>query len=44
MLREEATFADPHLESLLPSVKPSRRGCIAAGGSLGFALAAGRSL
>ena len=41
MLREPATFADPHLESLLPSVKPSRRGFIAAGGSLGFALAAG---
>ncbi len=41
MLRDQATFADPHLESLLPSVKPSRRGFIAASGSLGFALAAG---
>jgi carboxymethylenebutenolidase len=41
MLREPATFDDPHLESLLPSVKPSRRGFIAASGSLGFALAAG---
>jgi len=41
MLRDPTTFADPQLESLLPSVRPSRRGFIAAGSSLGFALAAG---
>ena len=41
MLPESATFADPHLESLLPAVKPSRRGFIAASGAVGFALAAG---
>ncbi|MCY7305197.1 MAG: dienelactone hydrolase family protein [Rhodoferax sp.] len=41
MLRDQNSFADPHLESLLPSVKPSRRGFIATSGSLGFALAAG---
>lgn len=41
MLRDEDKFADPHMESLLPAVKPSRRGFIAASGSLGFALAAG---
>lgn len=41
MLNDPTTFTDPHLESLLPTVKPSRRGFIAAGGSLGFALAAG---
>jgi len=41
MLPDQNSFADPHLESLLPSVKPSRRGFIATSGSLGFALAAG---
>ena len=40
-LHEKDTFADPHMESLLPAVKPSRRSFIAASGSLGFALAAG---
>jgi len=37
----EDKFADPHMESLLPAVKPSRRAFIAASGSVGFALAAG---
>ncbi len=41
MLHDQRQFADPHLESLLPVVKPSRRGFIAASGTLGFALAAG---
>ena len=41
MLRDPNQFADPHLESLLPAQTPSRRGFIAASGSLGFALAAG---
>ncbi len=41
MPRDQETFADPHLNSLLPAVTPSRRGFIAASGSLGFALAAG---
>lgn len=35
-------FSDPHLESLLPAVQSSRRGCVAAvTGVVGFALAAG---
>lgn len=41
MLQEQETFADPHMNSLLPTVTPSRRGFIAASTSLGFALAAG---
>lgn len=41
MLRDQETFADPHMNSLLPAVTPSRRRFIAASGSLGFALAAG---
>ena len=41
MLHDQNQFADPHLESLLPAQTPSRRGFIAASGSLGFALAAG---
>ena len=41
MLNESQSFADPHLESLLPEVKSSRRGFLAAGGGVGFALAAG---
>ena len=41
MLRDQDRFADPHMESLLPALKPSRRGFMAASGSLGFALAAG---
>ena len=42
MLRDPPTFADPHLESLLPAVQSGRRGFIAAATSIvGFALAAG---
>ena len=38
---DQNQFPDPHMDSLLPAMKPSRRGFIAASGSLGFALAAG---
>ncbi len=42
MQQEESTFADPHLESLLPAVQSSRRGFMAAAATtVGFALAAG---
>ena len=41
MLHESETFADSHLESLLPAVRPSRRGFLASSGAVGFALAAG---
>ena len=41
MLHEQENFADPHMNSLLPALAPSRRGFITAGTSLGFALAAG---
>lgn len=41
MLNESDTFADTQLESLLPAVKPSRRGFLASSGAVGFALAAG---
>ena len=42
MLDEKGKFADPHMESLLPAVKFSRRGFIASSASVaGFALSAG---
>jgi carboxymethylenebutenolidase len=41
MLNTQEQFTDPHMESLLPAQKPSRRGFIAAGSLAGFALAAG---
>lgn len=41
MQQESSTFADPHLESLLPPVQSSRRGFMAAATTVGFALAAG---
>ena len=42
MLKDPVTFADPHLESLLPPVQSSRRGFMAAATTaVGFALAAG---
>ncbi len=42
MQHDQTTFADPHLESLLPAVMSGRRGFIAAATSVvGFALAAG---
>ena len=42
MLEDKATFADPHMESLLPEVKFSRRGFLASSASVaGFALSAG---
>ena len=42
MLNEKSGFADPHLESLLPEVKFSRRGFIASSASVaGFALSTG---
>ena len=42
MLEDKTTFADPHMESLLPEVKFSRRGFLASSASVaGFALSAG---
>lgn len=42
MLQDPTTFADSHLESLLPAVQSSRRGFMAAATTVvGFALAAG---
>lgn len=42
MLDEKGKFADPHMESLLPEIKFSRRGFLASSASVaGFALAAG---
>ncbi len=42
MLDEKGTFADPHMESLLPAVTFSRRGFLASSASVaGFALSAG---
>ena len=41
MLHASETFADSHLESLLPAIRPSRRGFLASSGAVGFALAAG---
>ncbi len=41
MTQPQASFADPHLESLLPEVTFDRRGFMASGASVGFALAAG---
>lgn len=41
MPQDHALFADPQMESLLPAVRPSRRGFMAAGATVGFALAAG---
>jgi len=41
MQHEQTAFADPHLESLLPPVRSSRRGFVAAATTVGFALAAG---
>ena len=42
MLDDKKTFDDPHMESLLPAVKFSRRGFIASSASVaGFALSAG---
>ena len=38
---ETPRFEDPHLESLLPAVAFNRRGFLASGGAVGFALAAG---
>jgi len=40
-MNDRANFDDPHMESLLPAVKFSRRGFLASGISGGFALAAG---
>ncbi len=39
--QDSTTFADPHLESLLPPVQSNRRGFMAAATTVGFALAAG---
>jgi len=41
MPTDTTTFADPHLESLLPKTESSRRGFLAAASTVGFALAAG---
>ncbi len=42
MLDQKGTFADPHMESLLPAVTFSRRGFLASSASVaGFALSAG---
>lgn len=41
MLQNPPSFADPHLESLLPDVQSNRRGFMAAATTVGFALAAG---
>jgi carboxymethylenebutenolidase len=41
MLQEQNKFTDPHMESLLPAQRPSRRGFIATSSLAGFALAAG---
>lgn len=41
MQQDPATFADPHLASLLPAVQSSRRGFMAAATTVGFALATG---
>ena len=42
MLNDKTSFADPHMESLLPPVKFNRRGFMASSASMaGFALAAG---
>ena len=42
MLEDKTTFADPHMESLLPEIKFSRRGFLASSASVaGFALSAG---
>lgn len=40
-MNERAKFADPHMESLLPEVKFSRRGFLASAAATGFALGAG---
>jgi len=40
-MNDIAQFGDPHLESLLPKVKFSRRGFLASAAASGFALAAG---
>ena len=40
-MNDRAKFSDPHLESLLPEVKFSRRGFIASSVATGFALSAG---
>ncbi len=41
MLEQKPGFADPHLNSLLPEVTFNRRGFLASGASVGFALSAG---
>jgi carboxymethylenebutenolidase len=41
MLEQRPGFADPHLNSLLPEVTFNRRGFLASGASVGFALSAG---
>ncbi len=41
MFNDKATFADPHMESLLPAIQSNRRGFLAAASTVGFALAAG---
>ena len=38
---DSTTFADPHLESLLPATQSNRRGFLAGASTAGFALAAG---
>jgi carboxymethylenebutenolidase len=38
---DSTTFADPHLESLLPATQSNRRGFLVAASTAGFALAAG---
>jgi carboxymethylenebutenolidase len=40
-MNDPAKFADPHMESLLPEVKFSRRGFLASAAATGFALGAG---
>ncbi len=41
MQNDQAAFADPHLDSLLPAIQSNRRGFLAAASTVGFALAAG---
>ncbi len=41
MPNDQATFADPHMDSLMPAIESNRRGFLAAASTVGFALAAG---